>query len=236
MGVRGKGGINDTIHTGVRHGGRLIVAIGAQNAFVLTQGVRRNHHLAVAALCILCDGLLIGLGVTGVGTVVASNPDLGAGGGLGRAALSGLVRIGRAAIGVARRFHGGAQEVEQGLKRTLALTLAVTLLNPHVYLDTVVLMGSVSGQFQDTARYVFGLGRVRGLDHLVPGPESGRSGPGPAVSPRPDLACPGRRGLPDHVDHRRLPAPARALRLTGDTTGRNRHIACCPINRYFWNT
>ncbi len=58
-------------------GGGLIVAIGAQNAFVLTQGVRRNHHLAVAALCILCDGLLIGLGVTGVGAAVASNPTLG---------------------------------------------------------------------------------------------------------------------------------------------------------------
>jgi L-lysine exporter family protein LysE/ArgO len=50
------------------------------------------------------------------------------------------------------------QEVEQGLKRTLALTLAVTLLNPHVYLDTVVLMGSVSGQFQGELRYLFGLG------------------------------------------------------------------------------
>jgi L-lysine exporter family protein LysE/ArgO len=50
------------------------------------------------------------------------------------------------------------QEVEQGLRRTLALTLAVTLLNPHVYLDTVVLMGSVSGRFPGAARYLFGLG------------------------------------------------------------------------------
>jgi L-lysine exporter family protein LysE/ArgO len=139
-------------------GGGLIVAIGAQNAFVLTQGVRRNHHLAVAALCILCDGLLIGLGVTGVGTVVASNPTLGLVAAWGGAAF--LAWYGLGALRSALR--GGSmetrQEVEQGLKRTLALTLAVTLLNPHVYLDTVVLMGSVSGQFQDTARYIFGLG------------------------------------------------------------------------------
>jgi len=141
-------------------GGGLIVAIGAQNAFVLTQGVRRNHHLAVAALCILCDGLLIGLGVTGVGTVVATNPTLGLAAAWGGAAFLGWYGLGalRAAL------RGGSmetrREVEQGLKRTLALTLAVTLLNPHVYLDTVILMGSVSGQFAGTARYVFGLGAL----------------------------------------------------------------------------
>ncbi|HKI80554.1 MAG TPA: LysE/ArgO family amino acid transporter [Pseudodesulfovibrio sp.] len=145
---------------GYAMGGGLIVAIGAQNAFVLTQGVRRNHHLAVAALCILCDGLLIGLGVTGVGTVVATNPTLGLAAAWGGAAFLGWYGLGalRAAL------RGGSmetrREVEQGLKRTLALTLAVTLLNPHVYLDTVILMGSVSGQFAGTARYVFGLGAL----------------------------------------------------------------------------
>jgi L-lysine exporter family protein LysE/ArgO len=143
---------------GYAKGGGLIVAIGAQNAFVLTQGVRRNHHLAVAALCILCDGLLIGLGVTGVGTVVASNPTLGLVAAWGGAAF--LAWYGLGALRAALR--GGSmqarQEVEQGLRRTLALTLAVTLLNPHVYLDTVVLMGSVSGRFPGAARYLFGLG------------------------------------------------------------------------------
>ncbi|MGE4422385.1 MAG: LysE/ArgO family amino acid transporter [Pseudodesulfovibrio sp.] len=143
---------------GYAMGGGLIVAIGAQNAFVLTQGVRRNHHLAVAALCILCDGLLIGLGVTGVGTVVASNPTLGLVAAWGGAAF--LAWYGLGALRAALR--GGSmetrREVELGLRRTLALTLAVTLLNPHVYLDTVVLMGSVSGQYPGTARYAFGLG------------------------------------------------------------------------------
>jgi len=62
---------------GFAMGGGLIVAIGAQNAFVLTQGVRRNHHMAVAVLCILCDGALIALGVSGVGGMVAASPALG---------------------------------------------------------------------------------------------------------------------------------------------------------------
>jgi L-lysine exporter family protein LysE/ArgO len=139
-------------------GGGLIVAIGAQNAFVLTQSVKRNHHLAVAALCILCDGLLIGLGVTGVGTLVASNPTLGLIAAWGGAVF--LVWYGLGAFRAALR--GGSMEtrseVERGLKRTLALTMVVTLLNPHAYLDTIVLMGAASGQFQDTSRYLFGLG------------------------------------------------------------------------------
>ncbi|RWU02598.1 LysE/ArgO family amino acid transporter [Pseudodesulfovibrio sp. S3] len=139
-------------------GGGLIVAIGAQNAFVLTQGVRRNHHLAVAALCILCDGLLIGLGVTGVGTLVATNPTLGLFAAWGGAAF--LAWYGFTALRAAVR--GGSMDAQgnagKGLKHTLMLTLAVTLLNPHVYLDTIVLMGSISGQFPTPARYVFGLG------------------------------------------------------------------------------
>lgn len=139
-------------------GGGLIVAIGAQNAFVLTQSVRRNHHLAVAALCILCDGLLIGLGVTGVGTMVASDPTLARFAAWGGAAF--LTWYGLGALRSA--IKGGSLEEEsetsKTLRHTLMLTLAVTLLNPHVYLDTIVLMGSISGQFATPDRYVFGLG------------------------------------------------------------------------------
>ncbi|WP_319541484.1 LysE/ArgO family amino acid transporter [uncultured Pseudodesulfovibrio sp.] len=139
-------------------GGGLIVAIGAQNAFVLTQGVRRNHHLAVAALCTLCDALLIALGVTGVGTVVASNPTLGSIAAWGGAAF--LAWYGFTALRSAMK--GGSlntkEETGKGLKHTLMLTMAVTLLNPHVYLDTIILMGSISGQFMVPDRYVFGMG------------------------------------------------------------------------------
>lgn len=139
-------------------GGGLIVAIGAQNAFVLTQGVRRNHHLAVAALCILCDGILIALGVSGTGAVVASNPTLGA-----IAAWGGAVFLAwYGCMALRSMLRGGCLETRceeaTTLKKVLLLTLAVTLLNPHVYLDTVVLMGSVSGQYMVPERYVFGLG------------------------------------------------------------------------------
>ena len=145
-------------------GGGLIVAIGAQNAFVLTQGVRRNHHLAVALLCIVCDVVLIGLGVTGVGMAVASSPLLGTVAAWGGAAF--LVWYGLGAFRSAWRGGSMAAEEEPGeatgdaLGRTLWLTLAVTLLNPHVYLDTLVLMGSVAGQFGSPERYVFGLGAM----------------------------------------------------------------------------
>ena len=141
-------------------GGGLIVAIGAQNAFVLTQGVGRNHHVAVAALCILCDAILISFGVTGVGTIVATNPTLGLIAAWGGAAF--LTWYGFAALKSA--IQGGSLNTDdttgQGLKHTLMLTLAVTLLNPHVYLDTIVLMGSVSGQFPTPDRYSFGAGAI----------------------------------------------------------------------------
>ena len=146
--------------SGFAMGGGLIVAIGAQNAFVLTQGVRRNHHLAVATVCALCDAALIGLGVTGAGALVASNPTLAkvaAAGGALFLAWYGL----NAFLSMLR---GGTLQAEEsaskGLKHTLSLALAVTLLNPHVYLDTIVLMGSVSGQFAQPDRYVFGMGAV----------------------------------------------------------------------------
>lgn len=139
-------------------GGGLIIAIGAQNAFVLTQGVRKNHHLSVAAVCILCDGLLIALGVTGVGTMVATNPTLAliaAWGGAAFLSWYGLNALLAAIKGGSLRVE---EEAGKTLRQTLLLTLAVTLLNPHVYLDTVVLMGSISGQFVAPDRYFFGMG------------------------------------------------------------------------------
>ncbi|MFH1913686.1 MAG: LysE/ArgO family amino acid transporter [Pseudomonadota bacterium] len=143
---------------GFAMGGGLIIAIGAQNAFVLTQAVRRNHTVPVVLVCILCDGLLIGLGVSGFGAMVAASPALGTAATWGGAAFLGWYGLGalRSAI------RGGSLAAEQGappdLRRTLLLTLGVTLLNPHVYLDTVVLMGSLSGRFEGTGRHVFGLG------------------------------------------------------------------------------
>lgn len=139
-------------------GGGLIVAIGAQNAFVLTQSVKRNHHLAVAALCILCDGIFIGLGVTGVGTMVASNPSLAAMAAWGGAAFLSWYGFNSMMSAIRGGSLDESEETGKTLRHTLMLTLAVTLLNPHFYLDTVVLMGSISGQFAVPDRYVFGVG------------------------------------------------------------------------------
>ncbi|WP_348981302.1 LysE/ArgO family amino acid transporter [Salidesulfovibrio onnuriiensis] len=145
---------------GFATGGGLIVAIGAQNAFVLTQSVRRNHHLMVAALCILFDVIFISLGVSGVGAAVASNPVLGQIAAFGGAAF--LLWYGYGSLRSALR--GGSlnadAETAHTLKKTLLLTMAVTLLNPHFYLDTVVLMGSLSGQYPAMDRYLFGAGAI----------------------------------------------------------------------------
>jgi len=139
-------------------GGGLIVAIGAQNAFVFSQGVRRNHALAIALTCSLCDALLIVAGVTGVGALVASSPVLGR-----WAALGGAVFLGWYGLGAFRAMVRGGRLAEgegeqQSLRAVLAATLAVTLLNPHVYLDTVVMLGGISGQYPGTSRYAFGAG------------------------------------------------------------------------------
>ncbi len=141
-------------------GGSLIVAIGAQNAFVLSQGVRRNHQLAVALLCTLCDIVLISVGITGVGTTVAASPILGNIAAIGGSAF--LFWYGFGAFRSALGNHGlkTQEDTPDSLRSVLMLTLGVTLLNPHVYLDTVVLMGSMSGQYSLEARPVFGLGAM----------------------------------------------------------------------------
>ena len=145
---------------GFATGGGLIVAIGAQNAFVLSQGVRRNHHLAIAFVCIICDALLICAGVAGFGTAVSTNPTLSqlvTWAGAGFLFFYGL-RSMRSAL------RGGRMDTNdkmvQTLKAAIMTTLAVTLLNPHVYLDTIFLMGSVSSQLHGESRLFFWVGAV----------------------------------------------------------------------------
>jgi len=141
-------------------GGGLIVAIGAQNAYVFSQGVRRNHPLPIALLCGFCDSMLILLGVSGVGTLVASNPLLGQVAAWGGALF--LLWYGVRSLQSALR--GGVLEEDQhttgSLRAVLGATLAVTLLNPHVYLDTLVLLGGISGQYPADERFLFGAGAM----------------------------------------------------------------------------
>lgn len=144
---------------GIGAGAGLIIAIGAQNAFVLSQSVRKQHHWLVAFICSFCDAGLIFLGAAGVGTVVAENPLLKEIAGWGGAAF--LFWYGWKALRSA--LAGNSLETEEtsvALSRiaVVSATLAVTLLNPHVYLDTVILLGSISGQFQDGGRYIFAFG------------------------------------------------------------------------------
>ncbi|MGP4087947.1 LysE/ArgO family amino acid transporter [Streptomyces sp. KR55] len=137
----------------------LIVAIGAQNAFVLRQGVRREAVLAVVAICALSDALLIALGVGGVGAVVVAWPGaLTVVGWIGGAFL-----LGYGALAARRALKPGAEALRTegeaaGSRRRAVLTcLAMTWLNPHVYLDTVFLLGSVAAD-QGPLRWTFGVG------------------------------------------------------------------------------
>ncbi|MFJ3234413.1 LysE/ArgO family amino acid transporter [Streptomyces sp. NPDC086787] len=138
----------------------LIVAIGAQNAFVLRQGIRRDAVLAVVGICALSDMVLIALGVGGVGAVVVAWPGaLRAVGLIGGAFLLcyGVLaarRVLRPGDGL--RAEGGTT----GSRRRAVLTcLALTWLNPHVYLDTVFLLGSLAAD-RGPLRWTFGLGAV----------------------------------------------------------------------------
>ncbi|KMM96598.1 MULTISPECIES: LysE/ArgO family amino acid transporter [Pseudomonas] len=135
----------------------LIMAIGTQNAFVLAQSLRREHHLPVAAFCVVCDALLVAAGVFGLATILAQNPVL-----LSVARWGGAVFLlwyGTQAL--RRAFANSSLEQSAGqtarsLKAVMLSALAVTLLNPHVYLDTVLLIGSLGAQQSVPGAYVIG--------------------------------------------------------------------------------
>jgi len=137
----------------------LIVAIGAQNALVLRQGLARAHVGPVVVLCTVSDWLLILLGVFGLGALVQSSPALLAlfrYGGAGFLFAYGARAAQRAWRSGTEGLHGRA--AAQGLLPTLGSALALTYLNPHVYLDTVVLLGGVGAQQPDVGRAAFALG------------------------------------------------------------------------------
>ena len=136
----------------------LILAIGAQNAFVLRQGLRRAHVFAVCLTCALSDAILIVGGVAGFGALAEALPWLEPvmrWGGAAFLTVYGLRSLISAWRGGSALEAGG----EAGSLRAALLTcLALTWLNPHVYLDTVVLLGSVSAQYE--AKMAFGAGAV----------------------------------------------------------------------------
>lgn len=139
-------------------GGSLIVAIGAQNAFILRQGLLRRHVFVLCLICALSDALLIAAGVAGLGTLVAQSP-----------LLITIVTVGGAIflfcyalLAFRRALHPDAMKVSKdngtSLKAAIAACLAFTFLNPHVYLDTVLLIGSLSATYRDAGRIAYGFG------------------------------------------------------------------------------
>jgi L-lysine exporter family protein LysE/ArgO len=135
----------------------LIVAIGAQNAFVLRQGIRNEHVLPVVILCAVSDLVLIVAGVAGVGALVTAHPQLMTIARYGGAAFLlgyGLLAA-RRALQPAVMTPGDAGSAR--LPAVLLTCLALTFLNPHVYLDTVVLLGTLASQ-QGDGRWRFGAG------------------------------------------------------------------------------
>jgi L-lysine exporter family protein LysE/ArgO len=146
---------------GLGLGGGLIIAIGSQNAYLLRQALKREFVLTCIAICIICDVLLIGAGVAGMGQLIIGAPVLlfwikiGGAGFLFwygvRAARSAFKPVAMVASDDAT---GGNR------KAVIAAMLAFSLLNPHVYLDTVVLLGSIGGQQSGNGRWYFALGAM----------------------------------------------------------------------------
>lgn len=138
----------------------LIMAIGAQNAFILRQGLLRQHVFILCLICAISDALLISAGIAGLGTLVSSSPTL-----MKVVSLGGAIFLfSYAALAFYRAWRPQALHAAGSgglsLKAAIAACLAFTFLNPHVYLDTVVLVGSLSAQYSGTNRLLYGVGAI----------------------------------------------------------------------------
>jgi L-lysine exporter family protein LysE/ArgO len=147
---------------GLGLGFSLIIAIGAQNAFVLRQGLRRQHRLITALICFGCDAILIALGVAGFGNMIEKSPlllILAKWGGALFLFYYGL-RSFRSVLTMQRLQTNDTELTRVTLKSSVAAALGFSLLNPHVYLDTVVLLGSVGTQIPASTRHYYALGAM----------------------------------------------------------------------------
>ena len=141
-------------------GAGLIIAIGAQNAFILRQGLKKQYVFVLCLICSLSDAALIVTGVAGLGLWISRSPQL-----ITLVTIAGVLFLGfyglRAAI---RAFRSEtldpARSGSDSLKQAIAGCMAFTFLNPHVYLDTVVLVGGLSATYAGAARIAFAVGAV----------------------------------------------------------------------------
>ena len=146
-----------TFITGFSIGFSLILAIGAQNAFVLKQGLIRQNVFLVCLICAASDAILITLGVSGFGEIITEYP-----------IIERLARIAGALFlftyGVLNLYSAQTKthaleptkKIQTSKRKTILTCLGFTWLNPHVYLDTVVMLGSISTQFENTAAFALG--------------------------------------------------------------------------------
>jgi L-lysine exporter family protein LysE/ArgO len=144
-------------------GASMIIPIGAQNAYVLNQGIKRHHHLTTATICSLLDALFISLGIFGGGALLASNTTLLTMvtiGGIIFLTVYGIISLRSAFSGVADESVNPGRIRSRGRKAVIVGALAVTVLNPHLYLDTVVILGSIGGQFEGHDRLAFAAGTI----------------------------------------------------------------------------
>ena len=138
----------------------LIVAIGAQNAFVLRQGIRKSHIGKVIWTCVISDAILIAAGVAGFGILTQAMPMIAPitrWGGAAFLFIYGALSLWRAYF--ATETLEAADHTERSAMSAVLTCLALTWLNPHVYLDTVVLLGAIAVQYGDQ-RWLFGAGAI----------------------------------------------------------------------------
>ncbi|KHA60755.1 amino acid transporter [Vibrio variabilis] len=142
-------------------GASMIIPIGAQNAYVLNQGIKRQHHLTTASICSLLDIVFISLGIFGGGALLSKNETL-----LMLVTLGGIAFLTLyGSLSLKSAFSTQSNETKEnqtlrGKRAVILGALAVTVLNPHLYLDTVVILGSIGGQFEGQDRISFALGTM----------------------------------------------------------------------------
>lgn len=154
-----------TFLAGLGLGLSLIAAIGAQNVFVLRQGIRREHVWGVVLVCALSDAVLIAAGTAGLGALIGAYPWIETAARTGGAAFLTVYAV----IAARRAWRGedqgltasGARSAGSTAIAVIGTTFAITWLNPHVYLDTVVLLGSVAGTYGDE-KWLFAFGAMVG--------------------------------------------------------------------------
>ncbi|BBM63764.1 amino acid transporter [Vibrio alfacsensis] len=143
-------------------GATMIIPIGAQNAYVLSQGIKRQHHLTTATICSILDMIFISLGIFGGGAILSQNEILLTSvtlGGIAFLSIYGMLSL-KSALKPTDTSESKGEVVARGRRTVILGALAVTVLNPHLYLDTVVILGSIGGQFEGNDRIAFAIGTI----------------------------------------------------------------------------